>query len=374
MAGLPPIPVYASSRPNPTQARSSAHHLLARSLTHSLTCPTLLPQVGKWGFAPGADDTLALQLDLGDTQALLEAVGQAAAADPTAAAQLQAAADGADGGAAPGASPALEAHLEGLQLADSKENLPVEAAAVAAAPGATARSLSDPVAAAAALRPLGEARAAALGGVEVEWNVEAEAAVVAAGLPEQDSFMVWVDDGEEGSPPLMGSPAGSGGSQTCAAPAAAGAAAAQPGAAAKKLEQAGTAHLLSPAGEVVAGAGFVTPVRQWPEGGAGEVPALDPFSPSFRGRMLACLEPAVAEVSLAVVLWVWQWRPWLLGVPAGTLAAIWWQQQQVGGWLFPLGCAASPPIQLLQPASLPACPVPPRCVPLRSRSGPACTA
>ncbi|EFN53840.1 hypothetical protein CHLNCDRAFT_135925 [Chlorella variabilis] len=288
-------------------------------------------QVGKWGFAPGADDTLALQLDLGDTQALLEAVGQAAAADPTAAAQLQAAADGADGGAAPGASPALEAHLEGLQLADSKENLPVEAAAVAAAPGATARSLSDPVAAAAALRPLGEARAAALGGVEVEWNVEAEAAVVAAGLPEQDSFMVWVDDGEEGSPPLMGSPAGSGGSQTCAAPAAAGAAAAQPGAAAKKLEQAGTAHLLSPAGEVVAGAGFVTPVRQWPEGGAGEVPALDPFSPSFRGRMLACLEPAVAEVSLAVVLWVWQWRPWLLGVPAGTLAAIWWQQQQWPG-------------------------------------------
>jgi hypothetical protein len=238
-------------------------------------------QVDKWGFAPGADDTLALtlgqDLDMGDTQALLEAMPEASQDEPGAAEAAAAAAVPAGGiGAAAGGSPALAAHLQALQLADNKENLLGEA--VAAGGGGGGRRLEDPAVAAGVLCPLSEARAAALGGVEAEWDEEAEAALAAAGLPQGDAFAVWADPADgaaSGSPPLMASPpASSGGSQT-------------------GPEWRPHAGLGAEEGE---GPGFATPVQQGADGGGEAAAALDPFSPAFRGRLLSCLEPAVPEV------------------------------------------------------------------------------
>lgn len=195
---------------------------------------------------------MALDLEMGDTQALLDAVSLAAAADPAAAAQLQADAD---------ASGSLQAGLAGLQLSDCKENIMLGGQA-GGVPGGSGRSLSDCGAAAGALQPLGEARAAALGLI-MDADAEAETALAAADVaaPGGDEFAVWADD-SSGSPPLMGSP-----------------------------------RLQPLEGDQPAGkeeAGFATPV---PAAAGEEGPVLvDPFSPAFQHHMLACLEPAVAEV------------------------------------------------------------------------------
>lgn len=246
-------------------------------------------QVSKWGFAPGADDTLALQLDAagdGDTQALLDAV-HAGPASPAGVPLAAGHPEDADAGAtwlqsASRPSPALrggaqgspftdalalQLGLQGLQLADVKENLPAGGCAWGAV-GGTGCRLGDPAVAAAVLQPLGEARAAQLGAV-VEADAEAEAALAEAGtaggaeLVRQDSFQVWEDDGDSqqqsGSTPISALA-----EQQVAAAAAA--------AAAEGDE-----------------AGYVTPLTAQP-------PALvDPFSPTFHARMLGCLEPAVPQ-------------------------------------------------------------------------------
>jgi hypothetical protein len=244
-------------------------------------------QVSKWGFAPGADDTLAL-VDLADdgTQALLDAVAEAEAAGPAAGPNWGDAATAASGGSArsgAGGSPTLTSHLRGLQLGDCKENLMADGAA--AVGGSCRRQLCDPGAAAAVLQPLGEARVAALGGVELELDDDAEVELAAGGLLlEGDSFCVWPDGGEdEGSLPLMGSPAASGGSHTGA-----------PGEAA--TQQLGGAY--TPVGEALQ---YATPVMQRRLSGGceeeEEEAVVEAFSPGLRGRMLCCLEPSVGQVS-----------------------------------------------------------------------------
>ncbi|PSC71993.1 mitotic checkpoint serine threonine-kinase BUB1 [Micractinium conductrix] len=214
--------------------------------------------VNKWGFAPGADDTLAL--DLGDTQALLAAADAAAASDPVAAAALHAeVADdslamgqSADGEAAQLALGMQDLHLEG------KENPPAGEGGSGAA--GSRRCLADPAVAAAALQPLGDARAGQLG-VVLEADAAAEAALAAAAddvaAPPGDEFEVWAD-GECSSPMPM---------------AASGAAIADEPAAAANEEK----------------AGYLMPVA------AGQPALVDPFSPTFQGRLLDCLDPAVSE-------------------------------------------------------------------------------
>jgi hypothetical protein len=242
-------------------------------------------QMSKWGFAPGADDTLALEL--GDTQALLEAVSAAAATNSTAAAQLQAAAGLGDGDSTGGLlSPVglqLEQHLEGLQLSDCKENLMADPSAPAGG-SSCGRHLADPAVAAAVLQPLSEARAAALG-LDLVFDAAAEAALAAGacsadlapagsgeGQQQQggDGFMVWAD-GEGDSPPLMASPATSAGADSPPVPTR------------DAYDQEWT-----------------TPVQPQQEQQQGDevaaAPLVDPFSPTFQSRLLACLEPAVSEV------------------------------------------------------------------------------
>ena len=258
-------------------------------------------QVGKWGFAPGADDTLALQLQLGDTQALLDAVTAAAAADPVAAAQLQAAA------AAGGASSGLTLHLQGLQLGggEDKENI-VSAAAAAATATTCGRRLSDPSVAAAALQPLDAQRCEELGVCQEALDAEQVAAVAAAAeelaagdAAAGDNFAVWCDAAADGSPPLMGSPLGSGNScQADAAPVVNVGAAASPPLELQNQQQPEVAEVWQGAGPP---AGLQTPATPAaPIGSYGAAEELsspcDPFSPAFQSRMLACLEPAVAEV------------------------------------------------------------------------------
>lgn len=255
---------------------------------------TILTQVSKWGFAPGADDTLALQLDMdgeGDTQALLDAVGAASvhAEAPQHAGQhengalgmaatwLQAAACSPPAhpqGPPPSEDLALQLGLQGLQLADVKENVPCGERAPRAGSG-SGRRLGDPAVAAAALQPLGEARAAQLG-VAVEADDAAEAALAEAAtaggaeLAQQDSFQVWADpeeedEGDQQQPGLSSTPIAAIAEQQVAAAAAAAAAGDE--------------------------AGYATPVAAQP-------PALvDPFSPAFHARMLGCLEPAVSQAS-----------------------------------------------------------------------------
>lgn len=156
-------------------------------------------------------------------------------------------------------SSALRDGMAALRLSDCKENLVADGAAV----GVCGRQLREPGAEAAALQPLGSSRAAAVGAA-VEADAAAEAAL-ASGLPDQDSFGVYADS-DGCSLPRMGSP---------------------------------TSRAVSPevAGEEEAG--FVTPLQQAPALGAEGAPLLvDPFSPGFHARMLACLEPSVAEVRL----------------------------------------------------------------------------
>ncbi|KAL4440602.1 hypothetical protein ABPG75_003603 [Micractinium tetrahymenae] len=248
-------------------------------------------QVSKWGFAPGADDTWALNLNMpgeGDTQALLDAVG-AASAVPAAIPQHAWPRPLADGAARVGAgdssgflpgyaqgSPptedlALQMDMQGLQLADVKENVP-QGECTPQPAGGSGRQLSDPAVAAAALQPLGEARVVALE-VAVEADEAAEAALAEAAtaggaeLAQQDSFEVWADPEEDG-----------GGQQQHLR--------ATPIAAIAEQQVVAAAAAAAVAGEE---AGFVTPV-------VAQQPALvDPFSPTFHARMLSCLEPAVSQ-------------------------------------------------------------------------------
>lgn len=170
----------------------------------------------------------------------------------------------------------LQLGMAGLQLSDCKENIVGEGAA---ALGTSCR-LACAEGAAAALRPLGDARAEALGAA-CEADEAAEAALAAGGggdaqeLPQQDSFEVWGDgstSGDSCSLPRMGSP----NLQPCGSPVAA--------AAAQAAEE--------------AAAGFLTPppAAAAPGLAGQEVAPVDPFSPGFQRRMLGCLEPAVAEV------------------------------------------------------------------------------
>lgn len=216
-------------------------------------------QRGKWGFAPGADDTLALTLDDGDTQALLDAASLAAAVPLH---RLSEEDEDEERGGSPCCSDNggdLQHGLAGLRLSDSKENLPVSGEERCA--GADRRSLRIPAAAAAAaLQPLGEAQCGELG-LALEADVAAEAALADAaalhGSSDGDEFAVYAEG--SGSPPLMGSP---------------------------RLQLAGAAE--------EAEEGFVTPVAA--PASSGQAALVDPFSPTFQRRMLGCLEPAVGEV------------------------------------------------------------------------------
>lgn len=224
----------------------------------------VIPQVNKWGFAPGADDTLAINLGGEDTLALLEAADLAVACGP-----------GSSGGLAGSGSPAgstmaecaddltgedslaLRDGMAALRLSDCKENLVADGCAA----GACGRQLREPGVEAAALQPLGSGQAAAVGAA-VQADAAAEAAL-AGGLPDQDSFGVYADS-DGCSPPLMGSP---------------------------------TSRAVSPEAAAEEEAGFVTPVQQAAAVAEEGAPLLaDPFSPGFHARMLSCLEPSVAEV------------------------------------------------------------------------------
>lgn len=237
-------------------------------------------QVSKWGFAPGADDTLALRLDHaageGDTQALLDAVGAASAAPAETPADAAYGAVGpvADGflGAARGPMPAadlaLQLGMQGLQLEDVKENVPHGECAPRSV-GGSARCLG---AVSAVLQPLGEARVAQLG-VAVEADDAAEAALAEAGavgdaeLARQDSFLVWADPEEQDAAGQQQA----GGTPT----------------AAMAEQQVMAAAEAAAAGEE---AGFMTPLAAQA--------VVDPFSPTFHARMLGCLEPAVSQVGV----------------------------------------------------------------------------
>ena len=82
--------------------------------------------------------------------------------------------------------------------------------------------------------------------------------------------MVWAD-GEGDSPPLMASPAASAGADSPPVP----------------TRDAYEQDWLTP----------VQPQQEQQQGeGAEAAPLVDPFSPTFQARMLACLEPAVSEV------------------------------------------------------------------------------
>lgn len=126
----------------------------------------------KWGFAPGADDMLDLDLTLGaDTAALLAAdVGSAVAAA--------------------GATAALDVHPQAMQLSEGKENIVAVGRTIGVLHSWDVR---QPQAASAALRPLCQARAAATG-VAVSRDEEAEAALAAGlgacSLGTSDSFDV----------------------------------------------------------------------------------------------------------------------------------------------------------------------------------------
>lgn len=226
--------------------------------------PTCLQGTSKWGFAPGADDTLALMLGDGDTQALLDEAGASLAAAPAALAAAEAyqpAGRGASNDDGTDDSGALQAGLAGLQLGDCKENLVQPGAEGSHGACPARRSLADPAVASGALQPLGAARAEGLG-LAMHADAASEAALAAAGGKEDpagDEFEVWADD-STGSPPLMGSPRLQ-----------------QPGSMAGREED------------------FLTPVQTAPGEGEGP-PLLDPFSASFHSRMLACLEPGVQEV------------------------------------------------------------------------------
>lgn len=239
------------------------------------TClPASALQVNKWGFAPGADDTLAIHLGGEDTLALLEAADLAMAGGSAGSAELAASGsppDGSMGEAAEAAASeggsALRDGMAALRLSDCKENIVAEGCAA----GISGRQLREPGIQAAALQPLDSQQAAAVGAA-VEADAGAEAAL-AAGLPDQDSFGVYADS-DGCSPPLMGSP---------------------------------TSRAVSPEVAAEAEAGFVTPVQQaLVLGGEGAPPLADPFSPGFHARMLSCLEPAVAEVRLGqcVISWM----------------------------------------------------------------------
>jgi hypothetical protein len=90
------------------------------------------------------------------------------------------------------------------------------------------------------------------------------------GQQQGDSFMVWAD-GEGDSPPLMASPAASAGADSPPVP----------------TRDAYEQDWLTP----------VQPQQEQQQGeGAEAAPLVDPFSPTFQARMLACLEPAVSEV------------------------------------------------------------------------------
>ncbi|PRW05791.1 mitotic checkpoint serine threonine- kinase BUB1 [Chlorella sorokiniana] len=214
-------------------------------------------QLNKWGFAPGADDTLAINLGGEDTLALLEAADLAVGGGSAGSSVL--AGSPTDSGMAAGVagegSSALRDGMAALRLSDCKENLVADGCAAV-----TSRQLRDPGAEAAALQLLGSSRAA-LVGAAVEADAAAEAAL-GGGLPGQDSFGVYADS-DGCSMPLLGSP---------------------------------TSRAVSPEAPAEEEAGFVTPLQQAAAlGGEGAPLLADPFSPGFHPRMLACLEPSVAE-------------------------------------------------------------------------------
>lgn len=204
-------------------------------------------QVSKWGFAPGVEDTLAL--DLGDTQALLvDGLGSD---------------DGDSGPAGHGEgapSSGLALHMQSLKLSEGKENILPEAASAAAH-----RDIHDAAVAACALQPV-HADARALGGIAMLEDEAAELALVGGegaedgGLPQDDSFGVLPDND---SLPLMGSPAGS-------------------------------------SSEVAAGEG--APGQQGEQGsmpGASLAAAtVDPFRPGFQASMVDSLDPPLTQASL----------------------------------------------------------------------------
>lgn len=212
-------------------------------------------QISKWGFAPGREDTMALDLG-GDTQALLlEVEGAKATAGGSALERSVAGAASTPSSDAALPLEALHSHMQGLYLSEAKENLVLEQPAAAPAAG-VGRNIRDAAAAASALQPLSDERAACVG-VDVLPSEEAEDALAlglgvtalegAASIPADDSFDVFASSS----------------STNCGA---------------ESVEQVQPAE------------------QQWADQvSAGEGPTVDPFRPSFQPQMLASLDPPVTQ-------------------------------------------------------------------------------